>query len=93
MLAFVRSETIPIIPSRACTAVFDQKNLDAVYRLVKCCHMPELFSFPPPESTIAALKTENRQQADTIHQPNARIKELEAEIDLLKQKLAQSKKW
>ena len=52
----------------ACT-----KKIDDIYRLVRNCHVPELFSFPSPESRvrdleaeIAALKVTNGQLASEI---------------------------
>ncbi|KAL9191411.1 hypothetical protein ACHAXT_001117 [Thalassiosira profunda] len=63
-------------------------NLNAVYRLVKNCHMPEMFCFPSPDVRIASLEAENETLRDQNERLLKEVAELEAQLTSVPKKRA-----
>lgn len=61
-------------------------NLDGVYRLMRNCHLPGLFSFPVPESKMRKLQDRNAELESKRQDLVAKIAGLEAEKASLEQK-------
>lgn len=57
------------------------KDLNSVYRIVRSCHVPELFNFPSSEVRISLLTSETKE----LKESNAKLK---AEISELKSRLS-----
>jgi len=52
-------------------------SLDGIYRIVRNCHVPELSSFPSPESKIQELERKNSDLESKTRECEAKIAEFE----------------
>lgn len=65
-------------------------NLDGVYRLVRNCHIPEMFSFPSPEARMSALEAENKSLTENNERLMKEVAELRSQLASLPNKRAKT---
>lgn len=64
--------------------IMTSTNFDGIYRLIRNCHIPEMFKFPRPEDTIDQLQIEN---VESLKCDNASLEERIAQLEQENEKL------